>query len=239
QHNSANHETIGMIMTSPFKVWEDIYMIGSPDISHHMDCCIYLVDAGELVMIDAGAGKSTNQLIDNILSLELMPEKLTTLVITHAHIDHIGSLAELKRSYQVNVIAHELDTNAIETGQGVGAEYYGVNYRPDIVDIKLSQAESILEIGSHTFKFLHIPGHTPGSIVVVVEIAGKKILFGQDIHGPYHHMWGGEPAKAKESLEKLITIKADILCEGHYGIIKPSKAVEEFIIGYFDDLTAR
>ncbi|MDD5312530.1 MAG: MBL fold metallo-hydrolase [Dehalococcoidia bacterium] len=211
-------------------------MIGSSEISHAMDCCVYLVDAGELVMIDAGAGRSASQLIDNIHSLGFMPEKLTTLVITHAHIDHIGSLAELKQEYNLKVIAHELDADAIQTGQGVGAQYYGVDYNPVSVDIKLAGAETDRKLGSHNFRFLHIPGHTPGSMAVLLETGGKKVLFGQDIHGPYHRMWGGEPLKARESLKKLIAARADILCEGHFGVIKPAEAVKGFIRDYLNDL---
>jgi len=214
-------------------------MIGSSEISHAMDCCVYLVDAGEMVMIDAGTGQSTNLLIDNIHSLGLMPEKLTTLVITHAHIDHIGSLAELKQKYNLKMIAHELDADAIQTGKGVGAQYYGVNYVPVNVDIKLSGAENDRKIGSQFFKFLHIPGHTAGSMAVLLETGNKKVLFGQDIHGPYHRMWGGDASKARESLKKLIAARADILCEGHFGIIKPAEAVEEFIYDYLNGLEGR
>ena len=62
------------------------------------------------------------------------------------------------------------------------------------------------------------------------------MLCGQDIHGPYHPDWGGEPDKAIESLIKLRDIQADILCEGHYGIIKPADKVVEFIQEFIDDL---
>lgn len=45
-------------MRKPFNVWKDVYMIGSAEISHPHDCCVYLIDAGELILVDAGAGES-------------------------------------------------------------------------------------------------------------------------------------------------------------------------------------
>jgi len=213
-------------------------MVGSSDISGGMDCCIYLVDAGELVLVDAGAGRSTDRLIDNIQALGFIAEQLTTLIITHAHIDHIGSAADLRDRFNLRVIAHEKDAAAIESGKKVGAEHYGVRYRPCPVDEKLSGQLNDLVIGTTKFSFIHVPGHTPGSIVVTMESEGKKVLFGQDIHGPYMPMWGGDPHLAVKALERIMRIEADILCEGHYGVIKPADEVRQFIGEFLDELTS-
>ena len=223
-------------MQGPFRVCDRVYMVGSSDISGGMDCCVYLVDAGELVLVDTGAGRSTDRLIDNIQALGFMPEQLTTLIITHAHIDHIGSAADLRDRFNLRVIAHEKDAAAIESGKKVGAEHYGVRYRPCTVDEKLTGQTNELEIGSVKFDFMHVPGHTPGSMVVTMESEGKKVLFGQDIHGPYMPMWGGDPGLAAESLEKIMQIEADILCEGHYGVIRPADEVKQFIGEFLDEL---
>ncbi len=225
-------------MQGPFRVCEKVYMVGSADISSGLDCCVYLVDAGELVLIDAGAGKSTDRLIDNIQALGFMPEQISTLIITHAHIDHIGSAADLRDRFNLRVIAHMQDSEAIESGKKVGAEHYGVRYRPCHVDEKLSGQLNELVIGSIKLNFIHVPGHTPGSMVVVMESGGEKILFGQDIHGPYMPMWGGDPQLAAKSLERIMEIEADILCEGHYGVIKPAGEVRQFIGEFLDELTS-
>jgi glyoxylase-like metal-dependent hydrolase (beta-lactamase superfamily II) len=224
------------MINQPYKVFEDVYMVGSSDVSHSMDCCIYLVDAGDLVLIDAGAGKSTSRLIDNIQALGFQPEKLSAIIVTHAHIDHIGSLHDLKELYGVKIIAHKEDAEAIGSGSKVGAAYYGIQYKPCKVDIILQGEENRLTLGSYGFNMVHIPGHTPGSMAVTMEMAGKRVLFGQDIHGPYHPDWGGDVDKAAGSLVKLRDIKADILCEGHYGVIKPGEKVSAFIQGFIDDL---
>jgi len=223
-------------MFRPFRIWENIYIIGSSEISHPYDCCVYLIDVGELVLIDSGAGRSFDKLVDNIVSLKLAPEKISTVIVTHRHIDHIGSLTKFQRNYGARIIAHSLDAQAIETGKGTGADAYGVDYEPCQVDIKLEGAEEKLAFGGQEFIALHIPGHTRGSIAIYTDIGGKRVLFGQDIHGPYDAMWGGEAEKAVISLQKLIDLKADILCEGHLGIYQPAEEVKDYIEGYLRQL---
>jgi glyoxylase-like metal-dependent hydrolase (beta-lactamase superfamily II) len=223
-------------MSKPFRIYQDIYIIGSAEISHPYDCCVYLIDVGELVLIDSGAGQSFDRLVDNILTLGLTPEDISTVVVTHRHIDHIGSLAKFKRRYGAKIIAHELDAKAIETGKSTGAELYGVSYEPCQVDIKLQGEEQKLVFGEQEFIALHIPGHTKGSIAIYADMGGKRILFGQDIHGPYEAMWGGEPRKAIISLQKLIGLEADTLCEGHFGIYQPATEVKHYIEGYLRQL---
>lgn len=223
-------------MDKPFCIYQDIYLIGSAEMSHPYDCCVYLIDVGELVLIDSGAGQSFASLVDNIFTLGLAPEKISTVIVTHCHIDHVGSLAKFKQKYGAKIIAHSLDGEAIETGKGVGAEAYGVDYEPCQVDVKLQGAEQKLVFGEQEFTAIHIPGHTRGSIALYADMGGKRILFGQDIHGPYSAMWGGEPEKAISSLQKLIDLKADILCEGHFGIYQPAGKVKHYIEGYLRQL---
>ncbi len=222
-------------MTKPYRVWRNIYAIGGPDITSPSDCCVYMVDAGELVLIDSGVGDSFNQLIDNIDALGFDPNRLKAIIVTHAHIDHIGALADFQRDYGVSLVAHELDATAIETGVGTGAEFYQASYQPCRVDIRISQSEESLTFGSYELHLVHIPGHTPGSLAVYVDM-GKRVLFGQDIHGPYIPDWGADPAQATASLQKLIKLKADILCEGHFGIYQPASEVERYIAGYLHQL---
>jgi glyoxylase-like metal-dependent hydrolase (beta-lactamase superfamily II) len=219
-------------MTKPFRVWKEVYAIGGPELTHPYDCCVYLV--GELVLIDSGAGESFDLLVDNIQSLGFKPEKLRAVIATHAHIDHIGALYRFREEFGVQVIAHELELKAIETGQGTGAEFYGVHYKPCKVDIKLGSLEEVLQYGGYELKVIHIPGHTPGSVAVYVDME-KRILFGQDVHGPYF-LPGSDPGQAKTSLQKLIDLEADILCEGHFGIYRPADEVKRYIEGYLYSL---
>ncbi len=176
-----------------------------------------------------------NKLVENIRVLGFDPRQLKTVIVTHAHIDHIGALADFQRQYGVSLVAHELDAPPIESGKGTGAEFYGVTYKPGKVDIKIGQPETRLSFSRYDLSLVHIPGHTPGSLAVYVDME-QRVLFGQDIHGPYLAEWGADPAQAATSLQKLLDLKADILCEGHFGIFQPADEVERYITGYLRQL---
>jgi glyoxylase-like metal-dependent hydrolase (beta-lactamase superfamily II) len=218
----------------PFRVWGDIYVVGGPELSHGNDCLVYLVGGETMVLIDSGAGQGYDQIVANIRSLGFEPGKLRAVVATHAHIDHIGALGRFRDDFGAEVVAHELDVEAMETGLGTGAEFYGVDYVPCKVDIILAGSEQVLTYGGRELRAIHVPGHSPGSMAVVIEDE-KKILFGQDIHGPYF-LRGSNVAQARLSLQKLVDLRADILCEGHFGIYQPAAEVERYIEGYLREL---
>ena len=100
----------------------------------------------------------------------------------------------------------------------------------------LKGSEETLKYSKYEIKLLHIPGHTPGSIAVYVDME-KRVLFGQDIHGPYF-LKRADPKQAKISLQKLVELEADILCEGHFGIYETAADVKKYIEGYANNLYA-
>lgn len=224
-------------MAKARRVCNGVYIIGSSDISRPEDCCVYLVQAGEeAVMIDAGAGRSVGILIDNVRKLGLNSDRITYLIATHGHIDHIGGLQELKDTVGCRIAAHELELPAIGEGlSNLTADYlYGVTYHPVKVDTVLQGAQDEVEVGGLKFICLHTPGHTPGSISVYVEIDGQRVLFGQDIHGPFNKSWGSDKRQWRESMQRLLALEADILCEGHYGVYSGREKVASYIQRYLD-----
>jgi glyoxylase-like metal-dependent hydrolase (beta-lactamase superfamily II) len=215
-----------------------IYLIGGPNITLTDDAAIYLIDfAGSLVLIDSGAGRSFSQIVHNIEMLGLSPDAVSHLILTHCHIDHIGSAPFFREKYGTKILIHEADAKALETGDSgrTAADWYGVAFPPTAVDQKLKGAHEILKFGGEELHCLHTPGHTPGSISVYLDRDGKRILFGQDIHGPFHKSFGSDLAAWRKSMQALLTLNADILCEGHFGIFQPKEKVREFIEGYLEE----
>ena len=76
---------------------------------------------------------------------------------------------------------------------------------------------------------MHIPGHSPGSVAYVTEVDGQQIVFAQDVHGPLHPSLKSNWADYRASLEKLMALEADVLCEGHYGIFRGRDEIDPFI----------
>lgn len=214
---------------------EGIYLIGGPDVSSYDDATSFIIDfCGELVMVDAGAGESSKILKKNIEDLGLDPQSLSTLILTHNHIDHIGSAAYFRSNFGCKIVMHELDAGAVETGDSVktAASCYGTFISPILVDRKLQGDEEILVFGQEDLHCLHTPGHTPGSLSIYLDRGGKRILFGQDIHGPFLEIFGSDLNKWKKSMARLLALDADILCEGHFGIFQPKENVAQYIKRY-------
>ncbi|MDY6855177.1 MAG: MBL fold metallo-hydrolase [Thermodesulfobacteriota bacterium] len=90
-----------------------------------------------------------------------------------------------------------------------------------------------MRFGDQEVVCLHTPGHTPGSLSVYMDRKGKRILFGQDIHGPFLPIMGSDLIQWRDSMNLLLTLNADILCEGHFGIYSSKEEVKKYIEGYF------
>ncbi len=223
-------------MAKPKKIWDKVYQIGSADRSQANDCCIYFIDAGNdaTVMIDSGTGQGFDTLVKNIGIIGFSPKNVKALILTHCHIDHIGSANRFKTQFNCEIIAHEKDADAIE-GRNIEptvASWYGVKYSPVSIDRLLSKDVETLTFGDVSFVCLHTPGHTPGSISVYCDINGKRVLFGQDIHGPFDASFGSSMDDWRRSMLKLRDLKADILCEGHCGTYLPEDEIRRYIEGY-------
>lgn len=88
--------------------------------------------------------------------------KLTKILLTHSHWDHIADVQQFKKTYHVPVYVHPLDAPNLREP--------GADGLPCWVAIPAIQPEGLLEegmqiaVGKLNFSILHTPGHSPGSI---------------------------------------------------------------------------
>jgi glyoxylase-like metal-dependent hydrolase (beta-lactamase superfamily II) len=218
----------------PSEIIKDILIVGGPDITDGRDGCIYLLNLSELILIDTGAGWSVENIIGNMKKLGLDPKDLAKIILTHCHIDHIGGVTEIKKRFGSKIYIHKLDAPPLETGDSIltAAKWYQTTFPPTPVDVKFNLPEEVLTIGEQKIICLHTPGHTPGSISIYLDRGGKRILFGQDLHGPLLLEFGSNLEDYGRSTKKLLDLEADILCEGHFGIYKTKKDVKNYILSY-------
>jgi glyoxylase-like metal-dependent hydrolase (beta-lactamase superfamily II) len=228
-------------MPTPTRLSEHAFLVGSDGLSGAGDCCVYAIGLanGSTCLIDAGTTHAGRILV-NIEAAGLEPQSLQFLVLTHFHYDHCGAAHEFKARFPVmQVYAHELDAPAIEGAPGTAgmtaASWYGETYMPVGVDMKLHDPVEVVELGGTPVEFHHVPGHTPGSIAVVVEDEGQRVLLGQDIHGPFLAAFQSSIEDWAASMHHLLDLDADILGEGHFGVIKGKANVRAFIEGYLRD----
>ncbi|HPS57421.1 MAG TPA: MBL fold metallo-hydrolase [Spirochaetota bacterium] len=213
------------------KITSNVWAAGG-DNSAPSDAAVYLVKTGTgAVLIDSGTGRGTEKILSNIRAAGVEPSDIEYLFLTHCHFDHTGGAAGIKAITGAKVIAHELDAVFIESADPVvtAASWYNTKMERVTVDIKIPGKKYSFTSGSTEFKVYHTPGHTPGSCVATIHSDGMLVLFGQDIHGPLHPDLKSDRKDYMESLAFIASLDAEILCEGHYGVITGRKKVREFI----------
>ncbi len=215
----------------PIKITEEIYRVGGADLTSGKDCAVYLLDLDELVLIDIGSGEGFDRLINNIEKAGFRPGDITTIILTHCHVDHIGGANLFRERFGARLIMHNKDTGIVKRADArlTAASCFNIDFRPLDVDIKLTGKKGSIAAGRHEISWLHTPGHSPGSISVYIDIDGERILFPQDIAAPLLKEFDCDPAAWMESINKLFALDADILCDGHSGAYGPKNVVKEYL----------
>ncbi len=219
-------------MTKPEWIAEGVCLVGGPEVSRADDATVFIIDGGdELAMIDSGAGRSVRRIEDNIRGEGLDPTRITQLILTHCHIDHIGGAPHFRERFGCRILIHALDAEAVEAGdpKRTAAGWYDTDFPPTRTDGRLTGAGGVLPVGNTELAWIHTPGHTPGSICLYLDRGGQRILFGQDIHGPFLSAFGSDLDQWRRSMDQLLALHADILCEGHFGIFRTKPGVQRYI----------
>lgn len=214
------------------KITEEIFQVGGSGLTSDQDAAVYLLYFNnEAALIDAGCGWDHDKLILNTKGYGIGTDLIKHLLITHCHFDHTGGIQSIKETTGCKVIAHEKDAVFLENAdqEVTAAAWYGADLEPVTIDLKLKGNHNNILLGGRNIEAIHIPGHSPGSLAYLTESQGLKILFGQDVHGPLDESLLSNRKDYINSLKVLLSLEADILCEGHFGVYKGKKEVERFI----------
>lgn len=122
------------------------------------------------MVIDPGGDASK---ILTILSRENI--KVTCIVNTHGHADHIAANDEIKKTTGAPVLIHQEDAKMLVSSQGNLSMYIGNNLICQAADRLLTDGDTIV-VGEMQFQILHTPGHTLGGICVY----GNDVVFSGD-----------------------------------------------------------
>lgn len=214
------------------QITENVWQVGGSELTAPEDAAAYLVRMGDAAaMIDAGCGDDTRTLIENIGRVLPREVPVTHLLLTHCHFDHTGGAEAVRGHLGCKIAAHQRAAVFLEAGDSAAtaAAWYGRRMPPLRIDLKIDGSMASIAVGNGKILAYHCPGHSPGSLVFTADIDDRKILFGQDIHGPLHPSLLSDRSEYLRSLQFIMDLDADILCEGHFGIFHGRDEVRKFI----------
>ncbi|WP_010543986.1 subclass B3 metallo-beta-lactamase [Sphingomonas elodea] len=203
---------------APFRILGNVHYVGTAGIS------AYLITSPQgHVLIDGGMAESAPLIAANIEKLGFKLADVKILLINHAHWDHDGGLAELKRRTGARLLASAADTPALEAGRA--------DYRPDItiaappvkVDAPLKDGEEI-RLGTNTLVAHLTPGHSKGctSFTLQVPSGGDSltVLFACSLSVADQpltpgHGYDAASADFRATFAKLRATQADVFLSFH------------------------
>ena len=121
------------------------------------------VGSGEAIVVDPGA--AVGELLDTADDSGL---RISAIVLTHAHLDHLDGMAEAKRRTGAPIFLHPAD-DELYRAASTQAEWFGVTIEtPPPVDEALAEGDRVV-FGGCALEVRHAPGHAPGHVVLVAE----------------------------------------------------------------------
>ena len=152
----------------PFRLIGNIYYVGAKNIAS------YLITTPQgHILVDTGTTEMTPVITASVQALGFKLRDIKIMLSSHAHFDHVGGHAAMKKATGAQVMAMRLDAEALEAGMDkspLGDE----GWPPVKVDRVLADGDTVT-LGGATLRAVWAPGHTPGCTVwtTPVQEAGK------------------------------------------------------------------
>ncbi|WP_449462149.1 MBL fold metallo-hydrolase [Tardisphaera miroshnichenkoae] len=181
---------------------------------------VYVFTVGDaVVQVDAGIDKSAHEVLSYYESRGIKP---TAVVLTHSHIDHIRGLKAIFDLYRPSVYAHR-DEIPVITGQR--PQYsknrlMGLLY-PLFKAPTVPLVDDVSALALPNVRIIETPGHTPGSVTIVLERADGRFAFAGDAafekNGTLYvnERYSLDVKKARDSLKIITSLSPVTVLPGH------------------------
>lgn len=203
----------------------------------------FLLLGRRAVLVDTGIPGSGAKILTQVAEHGIEPGDVSAIVITHAHIDHFGSAAELRRATGAPVVAHVADLGPYTTGR-IREPYlptgrfgrfldrldafheHAEPFRPDLL---IDGPTALYDHGVDA-RIMPTPGHTAGSISVLTDegdlVAGDLVatsFLGMAHRRPANPPFHDDPVGNLASLRAMLALKPSTLHVGHGGPLDPAR----------------
>jgi hydroxyacylglutathione hydrolase len=167
--------------------------------------------SGEGIVIDPGG--NGDEIYRTITETGL---DIKVIVLTHGHSDHIAALYDVQDKTGAEVAIHIEDADFLE-GHGSFSSQFGISYKTPHPPDRLLREGDEIKISGMSFKVIHTPGHTPGSICLLTEhgVFTGDTIFRRGIGTTL--MPGSSRPQLLDSIKKKLMILPDdtIIYPGH------------------------
>lgn len=146
---------------------------------------LWLIYAKQIYLVDSGVAGARDLIFSNVKDTGHDPANIATLVITHAHPDHLGGALGVQRATGCVVAAHEADKPWIEDTelqyrQRPVPSFHSIVEGPVRVDHVLHDGDSLELRDGSALRVVHTPGHAKGHISLLYE-ADRSLFCGDCI----------------------------------------------------------
>lgn len=155
----------------PFRLIGNVYYVGASDIASYL----IVTPAGDIVL-DGGLVETAPQIEANIRALGFKLRDVKVLLNSHAHPDHAGGLAEMKRSTGAKLVSMNGDADELARG-GRGDFFFGdTSSFPPVAPDRVIHDGDTVGLGGTTLTAHLTPGHTRGCTTwtMTAKEAGKE-----------------------------------------------------------------
>lgn len=141
----------------PFQLLGNIYYVGTDGIA------VYIIKTSDgLILMDTGVPQSTGMIKEHIAKLGLKESDIKLILNSHAHFDHTGGFAEIKKDTGAQLVSGERDKPLLEGGYYPGDEQNkDIGFPPVKVDRTVKDGDKVT-LGDTTLTAHATPGHSPG-----------------------------------------------------------------------------
>lgn len=154
----------------PFRIAGNLYYVGTEDLSSYL-----IVTPKGDILINTGLADSGPMIKRHIEKLGFKISDIKILMATHAHFDHVGAMAALKKMTGAQVYIHAADARVLADGGFSDYAFGGKNstFAPLPAD-HLLHNNDVVKLGGTNITVLHHPGHTKGACSFLFDVRDQN-----------------------------------------------------------------